>query len=340
MALAAEPLAAAAKKACAQQAYPLFRDYLAAVRQLEETGAWAAACRDDLLFPLTRRMADVCTTLEQQYRARIVRDHDSADVNGILCAAEVHYFRHYVEPALKDIAAALPDSEHTVRVAREQTADLLHLIVLDHIWANEREMAEELAAEAVALAAETRVEVRIRAALADYLPPREEPLARNLDARAADTFDVPAEPDEPPPARSPKPIPSRPGRIFESFPAKLPFASDRWRLGAAVMVLAVLVLACLAGSDGSLSTPTPSSRLSSPPPPTKPPTANAPPNAMAATKTKAVNAADAAGIEDDPVKLKLRILLTQIHAEEHTAQQIERQLTLPHHGSKSFKDGE
>jgi hypothetical protein len=174
MAFAAEPLAVAARAAWAKAAVSPFRESLAALRQLADTGPWAAACRQDLLFALTRRLADACATLEGSYRSQIGRRAAAAASNRTLCAAELHYFRQHIEPAWKDLEAVLASTDEELLLARGEAADALRLIALDHTWADEIAMTEELAVEAVALAKGTVQAERIRADLEKYLKAQQE----------------------------------------------------------------------------------------------------------------------------------------------------------------------
>jgi len=118
--------------------------------------------------------------------------------------------------------------------------------------------------------------------------------------------------------------------VMDAFPEKLPlFPSDGWRVAAALTVLVVLVVACLAGSDGgSVAEGAPPSLPSSP-------------RVSSAEQQQSKPSVDAepkaAEIAADPVTIKLRVLLMQIHAEERTAQQIERQLGPLHHELESLK---
>jgi hypothetical protein len=189
MALAGEPLVCAARSAWSRQQHATLRLYLAALRQLEETGPWADTCRQELLFPLTQKLADACLTVKQKYLNEIIRRDAGAEGNRIVCAAALQFYRQHVVPAYNDIATVVAEHDHEARLGRGQTADLLHRIALAHTWADKFETTEQLAVEAVTLAAGTIEEDRIRAVLGKYIPAGEEQLRRKVLAEATATLD-------------------------------------------------------------------------------------------------------------------------------------------------------
>jgi hypothetical protein len=189
MTLAAEPLVCAARSAWSRQQHSTLRSYLAALRQLEETGPWAATCRQELLFPLTQKLADECLTVKQKYLNKMIWRDAGAEGNRIVCVAALQFYRQHVVPAYNDIATVVAEDDQEARLGRGQTADLLHRIALDYTWADAFETTAQLAVEAVALAAGTIEEARIRAALGKYVAAGEEQLRRKVLAEATATLD-------------------------------------------------------------------------------------------------------------------------------------------------------
>jgi hypothetical protein len=169
MALAAEPFVEAAQDSWARKDFPALRTYLAALKDLEQTGEWASECRQRLICRTTAQLADACAIFANKYRAQIIYRHGTEQHNEPVCREELRYFRELIEPAWNEVHAALPAGETEGRLSRGQAADCLASIAIDYTWAGKHVVAQELAAEAVSLATGTVAEPRIRLALSGLL---------------------------------------------------------------------------------------------------------------------------------------------------------------------------
>jgi hypothetical protein len=174
MILAAEPFEDAAQNFWANKEFPAVRGFFRGLQQLEHTGRWASDCRHRMICRITAPLADACGTFADKYRAQIIYRNGTEVTNEPVCAEELQHFRGSIEPAWNDLSAALPEDETELRLSRGQAADCLASIAIDHTWAGKHVVANELAAEAIALAAGTIAEPRIRLALSGMLAPTEE----------------------------------------------------------------------------------------------------------------------------------------------------------------------
>jgi hypothetical protein len=174
MILAAEPFEAAAQHFWANKEFLAVRGFFSGLKQLEHTGRWASDCRHRMICRITAPLADACGIFADKYRAQILYRTGTEVINEPVCAEELQHFRGSIEPAWNDVSTALPEGETELRLSRGQAADCLASIAIDHTWAGNHVVANELAAEAIALAAGTIAEPRIRLALSGMLAPTEE----------------------------------------------------------------------------------------------------------------------------------------------------------------------
>jgi hypothetical protein len=174
MILAAEPFEEAAQDSWANKEFPVVRGFISGLNRLEHTGRWASDCRHRMICRITAPLADACGIFADRYRAQISYRNGTEASNEPVCLEELQHFRGSIEPAWNDVSAALPEDETELRLSRGQAADCLASIAIDHTWAGKHIIANELAAEAIALAAGTIAEPRIRLTLSGLLAATEE----------------------------------------------------------------------------------------------------------------------------------------------------------------------
>lgn len=159
--LAAEPLVMAARDALTRDDMPSVRRILAGIGELKKTGHWAEIAQQDITSPALERFKNLCRTISEEHRSKVVREPEASKRNKILCDAALKRFRAEIEPALEKLINLVPPDHEAVQQSREETAACLSGIATAYTWADDFIVSEKLNEEALTLAQNTLGAIKI-----------------------------------------------------------------------------------------------------------------------------------------------------------------------------------
>jgi archaellum component FlaC len=163
--LAAEGLVMAGRDALVRCDTLMLRRVLGALGDLNETGPWAMAAREDIASPAVEQLQTFCKSIRDDFGSKIIQKDDAAGQNKSICDAALKQFKDEIKPLLHRILMILPSDHETVQRAREETAFCLSSIATDYTWADDFIVSEQLREEALEIAKDTVGVIRIEAGL-------------------------------------------------------------------------------------------------------------------------------------------------------------------------------
>ena len=159
--LAAEGLVMAARDALARHDTLTVRLIVAALKELADTGPWAAIAQDDIVFPTVEGFRTLCSAVREEFGSKIAREQGASERNKSLCDAALKRFRDDIEPALDRVIQLVPPDHEAAQQSREAAALCLCGIATDYTWADDFITSETLHEEALRLAHDTVGAIRI-----------------------------------------------------------------------------------------------------------------------------------------------------------------------------------
>ena len=163
--LAAEGLIMAGRDALVRYDTLALRRVAGAVGELNETGSWAMAAREDIASPAVEQLQTFCKAIRDDFGSKIVRENDASEENKGICEAALERFKGEIKPLLHRILMILPPDHETAQRAREETAFCLASIATDYTWADDFVTSEQLREEALEIAKDTLGAIRIEEGL-------------------------------------------------------------------------------------------------------------------------------------------------------------------------------
>lgn len=167
MMMAAEPLLMLARQAVANDDGKQLESSLRVLRNLSDSGDWAALARKEILAPLLSSISERCRQNRENFGRLIVRKADSTEANRLICDDALRHLRAEVQPSLARLQTIVTQGGAEELEAREEVAACLSDIAIDFTWADRFIESEEFFKEALSLAEGTLVAVKIERSLAE-----------------------------------------------------------------------------------------------------------------------------------------------------------------------------
>ena len=169
--LAADGLIVAGREALTQHDAFTVRRILVTLEKLADTGRWAAAAQEDIVFPAVERFRELCRSVREECASKIVRDQNSTKHNKTVCEESYKRFHDEIEPLLNKLMGLFAPESEEARRAREDAGLVLSGIAINYTWADDFITSEKLHEEAIKLAQNTSGAFRIEEGLTEVREP-------------------------------------------------------------------------------------------------------------------------------------------------------------------------